>query len=142
MSHTTTVKGVSITALETLDKAVLFLHPTARLLKNEEPKLYYADQKGNRVCERVYRLDGVPYDLGVYKNSEGNFEFIYDAMGGKTKAAFGNKHSDLGKLLNYYIVEEIRSNSEDLLHAEFSVTESDDGTITVEVAELAGFGGL
>lgn len=94
MSHTTTLKSVSISDTVALQEAVDFLKARgldAELVQNVKPRMYYDNQYG--VCDYVLRLKNSPYDIGFSKQEDGTYAPVFDSWGQHLQKQIGNPSS-------------------------------------------------
>lgn len=97
MSHTTKVDAkildidILIEAVENLKDR---LGVSIEILENTKPRMYYQNQHGK--CDYVLKLDG-PYDVGLAKEADDSYSYVYDSWGGHIKKQIGYK-GDTSKL--------------------------------------------
>lgn len=113
MSHTTTISTLLLSDETALRAAVSELASKGvkcELLENAIPRAYYSDQMGR--ADMVVKLNNSRYDVGLYKQEDGNFEAKADFWGHDVERALGatpGKDDDttqakLGKLFSTYAV--------------------------------------
>lgn len=116
MSHTSSIKGVVISDVAVLRKAVEYLASQGvkcSLIADAKPRAYFENQQGMGPADFVLKLDGAKFDVGFYKQPDGTYEPRTDLWGGTVQAVLGAKPSDpskaaqasLGKLFQAYAVE-------------------------------------
>ena len=90
MSHTTTLKTVSLKSVEALKQAVEYLQSQGvkcTLAEKVKPRMYYKDQYG--VCDYVLQLSESQYDVGFAKQSDGSYLPVFDSHGGYIQKQIG-----------------------------------------------------
>lgn len=86
MSHTTTIKGISIKDGDVIAKAIANLQAkgvNCSLRTNATPRMYYRQQEadvGN--CEYVMNLPDSKYDVGFKKQADGSYAPVFDEWAG------------------------------------------------------------
>lgn len=96
MSHTTTVKGVSIVDPKAIKRAVKRLQKQGvaiQLVENATPRMYYRSQeKEVGTCEYVLKLERSRYDVGLKLDRKTkSYEVILDLWAGSIKGQLGAK---------------------------------------------------
>ena len=92
MSHTTTIRAVSIRDISALQSAVSELQAEGiqcELVQNQKPRLYYKDQ--HSVCPYVLKLKNSRYDVGFDLQKDGSLVPITDEFGGDVAKQIGAK---------------------------------------------------
>jgi hypothetical protein len=90
MSHTTTLKTVSLKDAEALKAAAEYLKGqgvNCTLAENVKPRMYYKDQYG--VCDFVLQLHDTQYDVGFAKQADGSYLPVYDSHAGYIQNQIG-----------------------------------------------------
>jgi hypothetical protein len=85
VSHTTTIKSIVINSKEALVAAVRELNQQGiicNLKENSVPRAYYKGQTGMEKADLVLTLTQAPYDIGLYKQTNGEYELRTDFWGG------------------------------------------------------------
>lgn len=113
MSHTTTIKSVTIKDVAALKAAVKELQAAGvdcTLEENQKPRMYYQNQHPQN-SDYVLRLGNCPYDVGFDKQEDGSYAAVFDEWGGhihkKIGAAVGEcettspEHA-IGRLMQLY----------------------------------------
>lgn len=113
MSHTSTVHSIkiqSITALRAAIDELCRMGTQCSLVENSTPRAFYPNQQGMGLADFVVRLETCPYDIGLYKNSDGVYEARTDFWGGHVEKVLGAPASKpetaaqakMGKLFQAY----------------------------------------
>lgn len=90
MSHTTTLKTITIKDVSAMRSAVLDLVAggiRCQLLENAQPRMYYAKQHGK--CDFVLNLQDGQYDVGFDKQTDGSYAPVFDEWGGHIAGQIG-----------------------------------------------------
>lgn len=112
MSHTTTVTSIKINSIAALQDAVAELREQGiriSLVPDAAPRAYYANQQGMGPAPYVLRLEGAPYDIGLYGSEESGYEARTDLWAGHVQRLLGvegdsTPQGALGKLYQTYAV--------------------------------------
>ncbi len=113
MSHTSTIKGIKITEVSALRKAVNELAKSGmkiELKENATPRAYFSNQAGMGKADFVVYLADAKYDIGLYKQADGTYEPRTDFFGGSVEKLLGaqaskkenTEQAKLGKLIQLY----------------------------------------
>jgi hypothetical protein len=93
MSHTTKVKGLSITSKRAIIDAVKMLKEMGvlvELLTNATPRMYYRKQMLEvGVCDFVVNITRSPYDVGFKLKPNGEYEILFDEYMGSIRREIG-----------------------------------------------------
>lgn len=90
MSHTTTLKTVSIRDLAALRAAVEELNAagvSCDLVERAVPRMFYASQHGE--CDYVLKLHKCRFDVGFDKQADGSYVPVYDEWGNNVGTQIG-----------------------------------------------------
>ena len=82
MSHTTTLKGLSIKDTAAIVSAITEMKAAGikcELLRDTAPRMYYGNQHG--VCAYVVKLNDSRYDLGLDLQKDGTYSTVFDEWG-------------------------------------------------------------
>lgn len=120
MSHTTSIKGVSITNIQALRAAIDELAEKGikiNLTEDAQPRSYYSafgrEQEGMGKADYVIGLADANYDIGLYLNQEtGVYEARTDFWAGSVEGVLGaeasakeyTEQAKMGKLFQAYAV--------------------------------------
>jgi hypothetical protein len=113
MSHTTSIKGIKITEVSALRKAIAELAKGGMkiaLLENAIPRAYFQNQAGMGRADFVVQLQDAKYDIGLYKQPDGSYEPRTDFFGGSVEKLLGAvaskkenaEQAKLGKMMQLY----------------------------------------
>lgn len=113
MSHTSTIKSVSIQSISALRAAVAELRSTGMNITLEDggtPRAYYSNQQGLGPAAHVIKLGDCRYDVGVYPNGQGGYELRTDFWNGDVERILGAQASSpatrdqakLGRIFQMY----------------------------------------
>ncbi len=111
MSHTTTIATLLLSDETAIRAAIAELASKGvkcELLENAIPRAYYSDQMGQ--ADMVVKLGASRYDVGLYKQADGNYEAKADFWGHDVENALGAKpakddnatQAKLGKFFSLY----------------------------------------
>jgi hypothetical protein len=115
MSHTTTISTLLLSDEAALRSAIAELASKGvkcSLLENAIPRAYFDNQKGMGQADMVVKLENSRYDVGLYKQENGDFEARADFWGQDVERALGatpgkddnTTQAKLGKLFSTYAV--------------------------------------
>jgi len=91
VSHTTTLKSVSIKDASAIRQAVAKLKASGvniELRENEKPRMYYSNQHGK--CDFVLKLSNGSYDVGLEKQADGSYAPVFDEWAGHVANSLGS----------------------------------------------------
>lgn len=130
MSHTETIKGVTINDINAVMAAVEELNKSGvrcQLLQNERPRLYYANQHG--VCPYVLNLLDSPYDVGLALKKDGKgYELVTDLWGGHVARLLkGKGATPVARFTSLYAKHRTLAVARSKGHTVDSITERADG---------------
>lgn len=111
MSHTTTISSLLLADKAAIEASIAELKSkgvNVDLLENVVPRAYYDNQLEK--ADMVIKVNDGRYDVGLYKNSDGNYEAKADFWGGDIERSLGvtagkddNKvQAKLGKFYSTY----------------------------------------
>lgn len=143
MSHTAVLKAIDIlseTALvRTLD-ALIEQGLKANVTSNQTPRLWYQDQKDNKVCEYVLNMQNNKMDVGFFKEND-RFNILADTMfqdsflEAKTKYTGANDNDKLihrlDKFLREYAKQATLEQAEKDGYEVESITENEEGELVL-----------
>jgi hypothetical protein len=76
----------------------------ATIKSNVRPRMYFSDQHG--VCDYVITHPNSKYDIGLEKDKDGNYDFVFDPWEGHLFKVFGDsrggKVSHIAKIVQSY----------------------------------------
>jgi len=113
VSHTSAVKAIAISSIESLQAAITELNSMGvkcSLIANAKPRAYFQNQEGMGQADFVIKLDDSRYDVGLYKTPSGGYEARTDWFGQDVEKILGTKNynkgnqeqAKLGKLFQMY----------------------------------------
>lgn len=118
MSHTTEIKGVTISDITALRSAIKELNENGckiELQENVKPRAYSVNQAGMGVAPYVLYLKDAKYDVGLYPDGKGGYVARTDFWGGSVQNVLGvpglasdqYPQGHLGKLYQSYAIHAV-----------------------------------
>ena len=102
MSHTTKLSQCKVRDISALQSAAQEHGLTVK--HNVRPKMYFANQHG--VCDYVLEIPNCPYEVGLEKDNQGGYDFVFDSWDGHIQKAIGDSRggpiSTIAKLVQSY----------------------------------------
>ena len=140
MSHTSTIKNVSIKDGEAIGQAIQNLRSMGikcNLKKNAVPRMFYKDQ--HKACDLVLELEDSRYDLGFQKGNDGSYDIVCDLWGGdiaKQLGVSGGSGAEyaIGKFSQQYAVEAAKNNAVAQGYSVDECTVDDNGNIQLSIS--------
>lgn len=154
MSHTTTLKTVSLNNVTALQEAVEFLKSQGvkcDLKQDIKPRMYYQDQYAK--CDYVLQLHNSPYDVGFAKQKDGTYLPVFDSWNGHIQKEIGmpstcpvpkteeeRAAAVVSRLLDCYAVHAAKTTLEEsgTYYAYEVGYDKTDGSYTLEATETYG----
>lgn len=144
MSHTASVKSISIQSITALRAAIEELSQTGircTLVADAKPRAFYSDQQGMGKADYVVQLADCKYDIGLYKTEDGKgFEARTDFWGGHIEKILGSVASSpetaaqakMGKLFQMYGIHAATEAARKKGHMVRRITKAD-GVMALEI---------
>lgn len=143
MSHTATINTLMLSDKHAIEAAVAELKSKGLkcdLLENAIPRAYYSTQKGMGQADMVIKLHDSKYDVGLYKNADGEYESRCDFWDGDIERQLGvtpGKDDDRNqaKLGKFYRGYAVHAASRAAIQKGYQVTRNDkaDGSVQLTV---------
>lgn len=143
MSHTATINTLMLSDKKAIEAAVAELKSKGLkcdLLENAIPRAYYKDQTGMGEADMVLKLHDSRYDVGLYKNEQGEYESRCDFWSGDVEKQLGvvpGKDDDRvqAKLGKFYRSYAVHAASRAAIQKGYQVTRNDksDGSVQLTI---------